>query len=419
MKRLAINTATVLATLTGLLFLWEVRDAALLFLLSLGLAASLRPMVSFLARGRLPQWLAIVIAYLLALSVPAVLLAAVGQPLVEQMRAVVSDVGSAYERLERTSAQHSAWRQTIIARMPSPDQLYEALVGESSANMLSTLLGGAFSIFGFVIDLALVVFLSIYWSIDRVHFERLWLSLLPARQRAQARDLWRAIEDRAGAYLRSEAIQAVSAAVVLWLGYVGLGQPYPALLALICGLVWLLPWIGALFAVAAVVLLSLPTLAIDGGASLLTVTLPAAVYTFAVLLVLELEIEPRFFNRRGYNALVTAVVAISMAEMWGVFGLLLGPPVSAIFQIAAWQWINRHANSEIEQPIPSSEAFEQRLETIRRSVEGAESHSPEMLSFLERLERLIQETREVALPAAGVELYPEGRSGNTKLQAWH
>ncbi len=95
MKRLAVNTATVLATLTGLLFLWEVRDAVLLFLLSLGVAASLRPVVRFLARRRLPQWLAIVIAYLLALSIPAVLLLAAGQPLVDQMRALGSDVWGA------------------------------------------------------------------------------------------------------------------------------------------------------------------------------------------------------------------------------------------------------------------------------------------------------------------------------------
>ncbi len=219
--------------------------------------------------------------------------------------------------------------------------------------------------------------------------------------------------------MRSEAIQAIAAAVVLWLGYIGLGQPYPALLALICGLAWLVPWVGALFAVTAVVLLSLPTLAIDGGASLLTVTLPAAVYTFVVLLVLELQIEPRVFNRRGYNALVTAIVAISMAEIWGVVGLLLGPPVSAIFQIAAWQWINRHANSELEQPSPGGEAFEQRLETIRRCVEDAQSRSPEMLSFLERLERLIRATRELSLPAAGVALYRDGRSGDTKLPGLH
>lgn len=405
MKRLAINTATVLATVAALFFLWEVRHAVLLFLLSLGVAASLRPIVRFLARWRLPQWLATVIAYLAALSIPAALLLAAGQPLLDQMRAVVFDVGRAYDQVERSGVQHSAWRQNIITRIPAPEQLYEALVGESGASVLSAVLGGAFSMVGMAIDLALVIFLSIYWSIDRVHFERLWLSLLPARRRAETRDLWRAIEERAGAYVRSEAIQAFSAAAVLWLGYIGLGQPYPALLALICGLAWLIPWVGSLIALTAVALLSLPTLAIDGGAGFLTVTLPAAAYTFAVLLALELEIEPRIFNRRRYNALVTAIVAIGMAEIWGLFGLLLGPPVSAIFQIAAWQWINRHSNAEIAHPVAGSEAFEQRLRTIRDAIDRAGSRSPEMLSYLDRLERLIRATREISMKTADIGLY--------------
>lgn len=396
MKSVAIHTATVLATLAALAFLWLVREAVFLFLLSLGIAAALRPVARFLIHRRLPQWLAIAATYLIALGVPALLLAFAGQPLIEQTKAFAEDIGRAYEQFEPPGDEEPAWRQSIVARIPSPSQLYRALVGDSGASLLSTLLGGAVSVFAVVIDLALAIFLSIYWSIDRVHFERLWLSLLPARERAQTRELWRAVEERAGAYLRSEAIQSVSAAIVLWLGYVALGQRYPALLALICGLAWLIPWVGVLIAVTAVALLAAPQVLIDGGASLLTTALPAALYTSAVLLVLELAIEPRFFNRRRYNTLATAIVAIGLAELWGLFGLLLGPPVSAIFQIVAWQWMNRQASAEIAQPVPCGEDFETRFHALRDEIIHAETPRPELLSFAERLEGLLRDTRELA-----------------------
>lgn len=402
MKRVAVNTAIVLATLAGLYVLWEMRKAVVLFLLSLGVAAALRPVVRFLTHRGLPQWLAITAAYFVALGIPAILLLSASQPLIAQTRSAADDVARAYDHIKDDWIKKSAWRQAVVARLPPPEQLYQALVGESGAGLASALLGGAFSALGAAVDFVLMIFLSIYWSIDRVHFERLWLSLLPARERAQTRELWRTIEAKVGDYARSEAIQAVAAGLVLWLGYAAIGQPYPTLLALIGAMVWLIPWVGAAISLAAVLLLSLPTLIVDGGASFITVTLPAACFTVAVLLVLELAIEPRLFNRRSYNALVTAIIAIGMAEIWGVLGLLLGPPVSAIMQIAAWQWINRPSNAESAPAPVATEAFEQRYATILDAIRRAESPRPELLTFVERLENLVHETRRLSTPAVAV-----------------
>lgn len=402
MKRVAVNTSIVLATLAGLYVLWEMRKAAVLFLLSLGVAAALRPVAKFLAHRGLPQWLAITIAYLVALGIPAILLLLAGQPLIEQARSAADDVARAYDHIKDDWIKKSAWRQAVVARLPPPEQLSQALVGESGASLATALLGATFSAFGVAVDFVLMIFLSIYWSIDRVHFERLWLSLLPARERSQTRELWRTIEAKVGDYARSEAIQAIAAGLVLWLGYIAIGQPYPALLALIGALVWLIPWVGAAIALTAVLMLSLPKLIVDGGASFMTVTLPAACFTVAVLLVLELAIEPKLFNRRSYNALVTAIIAIGMAEIWGVLGLLLGPPVSAIMQIAAWQWINRQSTAETG-PVPvATEAFEQRYAMLRDAICRAESPRPELLTFVERLENLVRESHRLSTPAVEV-----------------
>lgn len=392
MRRLAIHAAIALATLAGLYLFWLVRKAVLLFLLSLAIAAALRPSVRFLARRKFPSWAAIGGTYLIALGVPALLLSLAGRPLVAQMKSVAADVARAYEQIERSGKEGFAWGESLAARLPSPEQIYAALVGESTADVLSAALGATFSVFGAAVDLVLTIFLSVYWTIDQVRFERLWLSLLPAPERAEMRELWRNIETKAGAYVRSEAIQTISAGLILWLGYVALGQPYPVLLAMIGGLAWLIPWVGALIAVAAVALLSLPMLIVEGPEKLLSTTLPAALLTFAVLLALELAIEPRFFNRRRYNSLATALVAIGMAEVWGLFGLLLGPPVAVILQIAAWQGMHRQS-SESEPPVSSRETLEQRLQAIRAEIGRLQSPRPKLLSYLARLEKLIAEAR--------------------------
>ena len=405
MKRLALHATVALATLGGLYLLWLARKAVFLFLLSLAIAAALRPSVRFLARRKFPPWAAIGGTYLIALGVPALLLLLAGRPLIAQMKSVAADVGRAYEQIEQSGTEGLAWGESLGARLPAPEQLYEALIGESAADVLSALLGATFSAFETAVDLVLTIFLSVYWTIDQVRFERLWLSLLPAPERAEMRELWRNIEAKAGAYFRSEAIQTISAGLILWLGYVALGQPYPVLLALIGGLAWLIPWVGALVAVAAVALLSLPTLIVEGGESLFSTTLPAALWTFAVLLALELAIEPRFFNRRRYNSLATALIAIGMAEVWGLFGLLLGPPVAVILQIAAWQGMHRQP-SETGPPVSSSETLEQRLQTIRAEIGSLQSPRPKLLSYLARLERLIGETRRFDSQSASASTTP-------------
>jgi predicted PurR-regulated permease PerM len=395
MRRFALQATTVLATLAGLYFLWLVHHAVLLFVVSLGIAAALRPTINFLTRRGMPRALAMAATYLFAISVPVMLLLMAGQPLVSQMKAVGTDVTDAYKHVEDGWKEGPSWHVAVAKHVPPPEQLYQALAGKSGVSLLSTIIGATFSLFGIVVDLVLTIFLSIYWSIDRVQFERLWLSLLPVRLRTQTRDLWRAVETEAGAYLRSEVIQALSASVVLWGGYFALGQPYPAVLAAIGGLAWLIPWIGVLIAMALLALLSLPAIVLDGGASLWTVTLPASLYTLAVFLILELAIEPRFFNRRRYNALLTAVIAIGMAQIWGLLGLLLGPPVAAIIQIVAWHWVNRSPSVETSEAAGAA-TFDERLLAIREMLQRVESPSPEALTFVDRMEKLVQEARRLA-----------------------
>ena len=57
MTRVAINTSTVLATLTGLAIVWQFRGAALIFCMSLALAAAVRPAIEYFMRRGIPgRW---------------------------------------------------------------------------------------------------------------------------------------------------------------------------------------------------------------------------------------------------------------------------------------------------------------------------------------------------------------------------
>ena len=194
----------------------------------------------------------------------------------------------------------SSFQRTLVAWLPTPDKLFEAVTGEQGQFVLPAVLSFTEGIGGIASGVILVLFLSIYWSINQVHFERLWLSLLPSEQRKQARGVGRAIELDLGAYIRSEIVQSLLAGLLLGLGYWLLGSQYPMLMALIGALAWLIPVVGAPLAVILPLLMGLLT---SVQLSLFTI-----LYTLVVLIALQVWVEPRLFKRKWDNPILTLVI---------------------------------------------------------------------------------------------------------------
>ncbi len=392
MTHLAKVTAIAVATLLGLAALWKFRDPMLIFLLSLVVAAAARAPLDYLTGRGLPKSLALAGIYLVSLlAVASLVLTAVYLGSGEVGRATGD-----FQRLYDYATGHSSavlWiERTVGERWPPADELLTALVGRHGEQAVRLALGTAFGLVSAVVDLVFVIVLSIYWAIDRAYFERLWLSLLPLPQRVSARQLWRMLESELGAYARSEIAQSLLAGVVLGAGYYLLGLNYPALLAVIAALSWLLPWLGSIIALMALALVELPELILNWPDSLFSVAL-AALFTLLVFVILETKVEPRLFNRRRYNSLVIVLAVIALAETFGILGLLLGPMVAVAVQ-ATLEHIERERVAA-RRPATDLTALEARVADLRASAATNEAVPREWMSIVERLEALIARAREL------------------------
>ncbi len=272
-----------------------------------------------------------------------------------------------------------AFQQTVVVRLPPPSKLFEALTGDRGQLVLPALLGVTQGIGGALSDAFIILFLSLYWSINQVHFERLWLSLLPSGQRSQARDIWRTIELDLGAYIRSEVVQSLLAALLLGLGYWLLGSPYPALLALIGALAWLIPVVGAPLAMILPLLIGLLTSVQLG--------LTTALYTLVVLIALQVWVEPRLFRRKWNNPILTLVILLAMADAFGLLGIILAPPLSAVCQILWELLVSHRLTSGAATQISDLKERQARVWATIRAMD--EPHLPLMTSSMERLTQLM------------------------------
>jgi putative permease len=376
----------VMTTLLALALAWQFRLAFVYVLISLALVAAVRPLFQRQADRSWPLRLALILLYLTILGSFSLLL--------------FYGIGAAFRDIQQLAEQVSAqdgWQQPawllgsslqqlLDTWLPQPSELFAAIIGDQGQLALLAVLGFTQGVFNLLSGGLVVIFLSVYWSVDRNRFERLWLSLLPPNQRAQARDIWQTVERDLGVYIRSEAVRSLLAALLLGLGYWAFGSPYPALLAVTGALALLIPLVGTLLAVILPLLLGL----LDG----VQISLVTVLYTLVVIATLNLWIAPRLFKRDEYNPILTIVILMALADAYGLLGIIVAPPLSAACQIL-WRRLVSH------RPVSGAAAqitdLKERQAQIQTIIAAMDEPPPLITSSMERLTSLMDKA-EPALP---------------------
>lgn len=386
----------VMITLLSLVMLWQFRTVVVYVLISLALAAALRPVINQLVgRGFWARtgWIALCLTVVGGFGF---LLFLVSETVINELQQLIQTASAQDQWKLPIWLEGSPFQLALVAQLPPPSKLFEAITGDQGQFILPRIFGITQTLGEIFSGVFVILFLSIYWSIDQIHFERLWLSLLPPNRRIRAHEIWRTIESDLGAYIRSEVIQSILAAVVLGFGYSLLGSPTPWLLALTGALLWLVPVVGAPLALILPMMMGLLTSA--------ELSLSTVIYTVVVLGVLQFWVEPRLFKRKWDNPILTLIMLVAMADAFGILGLLVAPPLSAACQILWSLMVNNHAaaSGNTIQLSDLRERQAQTWETIQAMEEppmALLTNSMQRLTLLlEKAEPLLQTDAELTKP---------------------
>ncbi|MBI5353832.1 MAG: AI-2E family transporter [Chloroflexi bacterium] len=387
-KQLVIYGTAVMTALLALLALWQFRIVVVYVLISLALAATVRPFITHWSSSGWMKRLLLVVICLISLGILGFLLVLSVETAINEIGRLLHTVSVQDRWMLPIWLQGSSFQKILVAQLPSPSKLFEAFTGDQGQLVLPAIIGFTQGIGNIMSAILVIFFLSLYWSINQIHFERLWLSLLPSDQRKQARRIWRTIEPDLGAYIRSELFQSLLAGLLLGIGYWLLGSPYPTLLALAGALAWLIPVVGAPLAVILPLIMGLLTS--------VQFSLFTALYTLVVLLVLQLWVEPRLFKRKWDNPILTLVILLAMADAFGLVGILVAPPLSAVCQIL-WSRL-------VSNPLTSGAALQvsdlkERQAHLSTAINGMDELPPPLvMSSMERLTLLLEKAESI-LPA--------------------
>ncbi len=386
MKSIIRVTSMILLTVAFVWMLWLFSSAVLLFLVSLVIASAVRPFALRLMERGLNRATAYTLVFVFVLLFLGILIGVIFGNILDELQQAGDGLLNFYTRVKTEWPQGQSWQQSISSGLPEREDLIKYLTGENGRAIINTVVGFGSGIVGALAQVIILISLSTYWAIDRTRFERLWLSLISAKRRSRARDIWHTIEDEVGAYVRSELIQSVFAAILLGLAFRFMGLPYPTLLGIWAGLTWLVPWVGVVLAV-------IPAIIIGSQVSI-PLAILATLVTITVFAVFEIWVEPRLYGRNRVSPVLVVVTMMIMAGYLGIFGLLIAPPLAATLQILGRELLTKSGGETVEVTARQQlRVLRERLHYLRTHDQHEEIASlPQRMSLINNLEGLIEDT---------------------------
>lgn len=341
MLRVLLTLVTVIVAIYTVQLIWTslvaFGDVILLFFLAWVIAFILEPLAAYLRRIGIPRPVGVSLIYL-ALAIVLTGLIVLTVPIIgDQVQRLAGELTDAFStaNLDQMSANLTAALERIGIRHRDAAGIVSQVWGQiptyasSAADQAVTVATNAItSVLTILFDAFLVVILSFYIMLDGERVLAGVVRRLPPHWADDVSMFRTAVGQIFGGFLRAQMVVALIYAMFTWAALALLGQANSIPVALICGLLMLLPFIGTFLAVAppvALVLLQSPQDQLVGNLVILIVAL-----IVAQQITLQV-IAPRVFgSTMGVHPLLLFAGLLLGAKVGGVWGAFFAGPIVAI-----------------------------------------------------------------------------------------
>jgi predicted PurR-regulated permease PerM len=311
-QKVEISHRTIIFTVFFLLFLWvliQIRQIILAIFVSLILMSALNPAVDRLEKLKIPRALAILLIYIVFLGSIGIILTGIIPPLVEQTSALTSQMP---EFLDQVGL--AAIDQAVIASQISQ-------LGSIPANLFKL----SVTIFSNFLAVLLIVIIAFYLLLERKNLDR-YLLVLFGKDEGRAAKLVDKIEERLGGWVRAQITLMFFIGLASYVGLRLLGIEFALPLALLAGILEIVPNIGPIFS-------SLPAILAGLVVSPVLALAVAALY-FLIQQFENAVVVPKVMERvAGVNPLVTIISLTVGFKLAGIAGAVLSVPIVLVAQV--------------------------------------------------------------------------------------
>ncbi|PIZ47074.1 hypothetical protein COY32_02340 [candidate division WWE3 bacterium CG_4_10_14_0_2_um_filter_41_14] len=288
------------------------------------LMATIMPAVHRFEKLGFPRWLAIISVFILSFTVIGLFLGVTMGPLVTEMQRFFTAVP--------TFVQESIAGLNIEGSVFQP-YVYDAVstVAQQLASVPLDIVKFGTTFFGGIINVIMVLIFTFYLALQNEGVHSFMVRVLPLGDKSEMPKLFESVDQRLGAWLRGQFLLMTIIGTVTYVALTIIGLPFALPLAIIAGLLEIVPIIGPIISAVPAMLVALTISPVK-----------AVVVALLFTLIQQLEasvVVPRVMKSAvGLDPLVVLIALTVGGRMAGPVGALLSVPAVAVAMIVYDAW---------------------------------------------------------------------------------
>lgn len=309
-RKIEISHRTIIFTVFLLIFLWflyYIKDIIIELFIALLLTAILEPLVNFFAKIKISRGFAVLISYILFFGIFGGSFSLLVPVLVEQTTSFVSFLPGFLSTIPNIGSLSSE----ILTRL---------------GNLPAEIIKFTFSIFGNIFSVLTVLVFAFYMLLSRGKLDDSLGSFFGDERKKQITHFISSLEVRLGGWARGQLILMLSIGLTTFVGLTILGIPYALPLAILAGILEIIPYLGPIVA-------SVPSILIGFGIS------PVAGTGVLIMTILIQQLEnyilvPKIMEKSvGVSPIITLLALAIGARLSGITGMIISIPLVITLQV--------------------------------------------------------------------------------------
>ncbi|OGK19843.1 hypothetical protein A3C23_04020 [Candidatus Roizmanbacteria bacterium RIFCSPHIGHO2_02_FULL_37_13b] len=311
-QKIEISSRTIIFTVFFILSLkviWEVRELIFGLLLAFILMSALKPAVNYLEKGKIPRLLSTIIVFISAIFGVLFLFAVVVPPLLEESLIFVKSLPILISNIFPMVSDYFNI-SSLTSFLPDITQ-----------NIIQVIT----RLFSNVIFIVSILFFTFYFLVEEKFLQNFLYKFLNEKKAGEIVVILNKAEKRLSAWMWGEIVLMTLIGLATYFGLFILQMKYVLPLAVLAGILEIVPMIGPIISAIPAVLVAL------------AISPVMAVYTIVLyILIQQLEnnlVVPMVMRKAvGLNPIFTLIALTVGGKLGGFLGILLSVPIALILE---------------------------------------------------------------------------------------
>jgi len=319
-----ISILSLIKILLFVILAWvvfELRAVIGVLLASVVIASSVDPAARWFSAYRIPRVISVVLVYLAAFTILGLVFYLILPPLVSEMGGFLTDLPDNIETFEP---------KNILSFLPELPKSFNNVLRDAILNFrdysfesTSGLLAGIAKIFGGAVSFIMIIVISFYLSVEERGIENFLKIVTPKEYEGYALDLWNRSRRKIGLWFQGQLLLGLLVGILVFLGLTILGVKYALLLAILSGILEIIPVFGPIISAVPAIGVAFTQKPVLGIAVLV---LYVIIQQFENHLIYPLVVRKTI----GIPPLLVILSIFIGGVLAGVFGIMLAVPVATV-----------------------------------------------------------------------------------------